>query len=238
MLSIKIGRDSNNKLYEEQLCALPHLYVSYSEPRHLIDLFNNTINSLSNQPGAQPYLLLSTIGKSIDLPQLSDFDKNVFLEIYNDGTGVINQRKEFFAKLLNTMNKRIRLLKLENSENINDYNTKTDKRKLKQIVVFIDDVYSLLLPSKINSALYLVKLLLAGSKTGIHCIIASTSSYKYLINQILNVNPKANKQLNEFITSNKLKSLPPLAAELIITPENFIFYKGQGKMEYERFYAL
>src|SRR5439155_18657171 len=141
-------------------------------------------------------------------------------------------------KLLKQLNSRIKLFKKASVLDITEYNKMKDGKKLSEIIVFIDDTFDLLLPSKVNTGLYFIKLLLSGHSVGIYCITASTYSYKNLVTQLLYINVRTNNTIKKFITANQLTVLPPLAAEMIINTEDFIFFTERDKMDYKRLYKF
>jgi hypothetical protein len=237
-MEISIGRDSSNQVFYKSINSLPHLFISYSYNEQLVNFFKHNILELSQQPRTQFFFLLSEENTKQLLINTDISFPNHNCVTNGESPGNIPSRKKFFSSIARIMNHRLRLFKKKGCTSINDYNDKNKSKPLQNIIVFIDDTFGLLLPSKSNAGLSFVKLLLAGQATGIHCITASAFSYKNLITQLVNLNVKINQHVSGFITENNLNTLPPLAAELVINPEDFIYFKEKGSYDYIRLYNL
>lgn len=237
-MEISIGRDSSNQVFYKSINSLPHLFISYSYNEQLVNFFKHTIAELSQQSFTQFFFLLSEENtKQLLINTDMSFPKHNCVT-NGESPGNIPSRKKFFSQLIRITNHRLRLFKEMGCISINEYNDKNKNKPLKSSIVFIDDTFGLLLPSKSNAGLSFVKLLLAGKATGFHCIAASAFGYKNLITQIVNLNVKINQHISGFILENNLNTLPPLAAELVINPEDFIYFKEKGSYDYIRLYNL
>jgi hypothetical protein len=237
-MEISIGRDSSNNVFYRSINSLPHLFISYSYNEQLVNFCKHIIVEISQPPHPQFFFLLSEENtKQLLINSDIPFQKHNCVT-NGESLGNIPSRKKFFSRLIRIMNHRLRLFKEMGCTSIKDYNEKNKSKPLKSTIVFIDDTFGLLLPSKSNAGLAFVKLLLAGQATGIHCITASAFSYKNLITQLVNLNVKINQQVSGFIMENNLNTLPPLAAELVINPEDFIYFKEKGSYDYIRLYNL
>lgn len=239
MISIKIGKNSNNELYAIDICKLPHLFVSYTNDQQLLDFFVTTIQAFSiNSTKIKTTLLLSPKNAEYILPQLPQSILG-YCHIRNqdEQTGIAS-KKIFFSSLIKEMKQRLKLFKNTGVKNLKEYNPKFKNKSLHLMVVLIDDTFDLLRPSKTNTGLQLIKVLLAGHAAGIHCITASTISFKNLVRQLVNMDIRPNTAVKKFMDANQLNTLPPLGADLIFTADNLVFIKERDSADYIRLYAL
>ncbi len=237
-MKIAIGRNSNSDVYYKDISSLPHLFISYSYPEQLIALYKRYIAAIMRSKNTEVFLLFSA-GTAGKLLPVSDFAQQPHVCIYNaEEGGNISTRKEFFYTLLTLSNKRFRILKKQGAVSFDAYNAMDKIKPMCRVIVFTDDTFSLLLPPNSTDAVSFVKLLLAGHNTGIHCIAASASGYKNLMNQLINLDVKINRHIRKFIADKNIHTLPPLAAEMIINAEDFIFFKNKELQDYIRLYNL
>lgn len=91
------------------------------------------------------------------------------------------------------------------------------------IVLIFDDVFQLNIFSNKKSAQLFLKLLLTGPSIGLHCVLGISTNFRGLIKELL--------------LSAKLKeSYLTFYSELVISEEDFYFFKGKGRIEYERLF--
>lgn len=183
-------------------------------------------------------LLLSPQNAASILNKFSpEITRNCHIKNQEEQTGIAS-KKIFFTQLMNLLNQRLALFKKQSISNISAYNEAFTTKPLQPMIVLIDDTFDLLLPSKANTGLLLLKLLLAGHTAGIHCISASTLSFKNLLRQLVNIDLKTNSALQKFVINNQLNNLPPLGADMIITTDDFVFIKERQEADYKRLYNL
>ena len=112
---------------------------------------------------------------------------------------------------------------------ITEYNTQQNKNKsLPYLIVFIEDIFDMVLSSKKKTGLYFIELALLGKQYGIHFIAASSSTYRNLLSQLINIHPSIQKELKTHSIMENIKVINPLGAELVVTTEGILFFKEIG----------
>ena len=91
------------------------------------------------------------------------------------------------------------------------------------IVLIFDDVFQLNIFSNKKSAQLFLKLLITGPQIGLHCVLGTSTNFRGLIKELL-------------LTSKLKESYLTFFSELVISDEDFYFFKAKGRIEFERLF--
>ena len=119
----------------------------------------------------------------------------------------------------------------------NRYCIKTSQ-KLSILIVIIDELFSLILSQKKQTGIYFLQLIILGKQVGIHFIAASASTYRNLLLQLMNMHPDIEKQLSKKQYTKNTIIIKPLGAELVLTPDDLVFYKSISMQVHERYFRV
>lgn len=221
-VKIIIGKRSNNDLFIVELQNLPHLFVSYSEDFQFQQLFSGIIE---NNKENDRITLITAFKKSTKL-----FCKISIDESSNNIEAEKQESKyDFWKSLMREFKKR--KVGYQKSKNI-------FLNKQNILVVLIDDLIGTAITQRKYTGLYFLQLLVEGPALKIHFVACSGTAYKNLLNQMLSLNPKIKKALQAQMPDINFSVHYPLGAELIITPDDFYFFKERGSEEFERMYKV
>jgi len=216
-LLLTIGRNSNGEIRAIDLVTLPHLFISYSETNQLEDC----LRSLSLIGGTEhPLTWYLAV----------DSSRSVLFEAKADGFNTI---ENFYRDdpMLGTIPTRGLFIKALHTELTL---RKKKKTVAKEIIIVMDDIWDMVIHQDKQTGKRLLMLLTEGHKQGIHLVVASPTSYRNLLLQIMQ-NGKTNKKAEgDFDMYNK--GITTLGAEIVFTPDNLVFYRERGSRDIQRFY--
>jgi hypothetical protein len=229
-LNFPIGKTSNDALVVKDVTSLPHLFISVSNAVQLKVLLQQVIQQIVywQQQGNNVQLALAHNNHN------SQIDSNVipqalYTMLYNQEEAQMSSSKDAFVTgLYKQMLDRFRQRKKAINESIN----------FPYLMVVIDELFHLVLTRKKQTGLYFLQLLILGHEVNIHIIAASASTYRNLLIQLVHLHPSIEQQLN----SNKLLGgrtiIKPLGAEMVVTPDNLVFFKTIDTLIYERYFPI
>ena len=228
-LNITIGKNSDNQPIVVELCSLPHLFVAYSYDEQLTHFLQHCINTLNtastnNNKVSVAIALCSTnahLVKQIKCPI-----SHTFLPDSSDETLINSSKDVFIQYLFEEMKTRLK----------NQKSSKKTSQKQQILIVIIDELFSLILSQKKQTGIYFLQLLILGKEVGIHFIAASASTYRNLLLQLINMHPDIEKQLAQKQYTKNTTIIKPLGAELILTPDDLVFYKSMYMQVHERYF--
>ena len=206
------------------LCALPNLFVSFSDDQNLPTIFQSFLRQLSdNNTG----IILALSFGSILSKQLEAFTEQALIFIaYNhngDEKSEIRNIDEFIQQLLAEMKNRMALLK------------KKALLSLQPMVILMDDIFEVLRSHNRKTINAFIALLRKGSFAKMYFVIGSSGIYRNLLQQIINDLTGNSKNNNKNVAT---KEAHGLGAELVINFDGLIFYKETGEGSYRKFYPL
>ena len=211
-------------MYTINICALPNLFVSYSDEEHLPTFFKSFIQQLLDYDST---ILLSVSFSSSLSKQLKTFTaaSNICIEFNHSAeeTSAIRNIDEFIQQLSAEMKNRITLLK------------KKRLNILPHMIVIMDDIFEVLRCHNRKTINDFIALLRKGTFAKMYFIIGSSGIYRNLLQQVINDIPSNAK--NSKINVRKVETYG-LGAELVINFDGLIFYKETGEGSYRKFYPL
>lgn len=211
-------------MHTVNLCALPNLFVSYSDDENLPTIFQLFLRQLSDDNKG---IILALSFGSVVSKQLEAFTEQASIFIaYNhngDEKSEVRNIDEFIQQLLVEMNDRKALLK---------------KKRLilfPSMVVLIDDIFEVLRSHNRKTINTFITLLRKGSFTKMYFVIGSSGIYRNLLQQI--INDVTGNSKNSKTNVSKIET-HGLGAELVINFDGLIFYKETGEGSYRKFYPI
>ena len=204
------------------LCALPNLFLTYSDDEDLPSIFQSFLQQLNdNNTGI---IMALSFGSSIS-KQLEAFTEqaNIFIAYNHNGDEKYGVRNidEFIQQLLAEMKNRTALLK---------------KKRLMlfpSMVVLMDDIFEVLRSHNRKTINAFIALLRKGAFKKMYFIIGSSGIYRNLLQQIINDVSGNSKTDNKNVVA---KGANGLGAELVVNFDGLIFYKETGEVSYRKFY--
>lgn len=224
-LPVIIGRNSSGECYSIDLSILPNLFISYHEEIQLINMFSHLIHNLMNQKiQIDLAVSLGTRMSETLLPFIGAKEIHTkFLHLENEEHKT-NTIDEFISSLLIEHKKRRNTKKYKLHSNLSH----------SFLIVFIDDIFDVIKSTHKKTGLGFIELLVKGPKEAIHFICGSSGIYKNLLDQLINVSLALNRKLQK---SKQIKTITePLAAELIINPDDLIFFKNRDEKDFVRLF--
>ena len=224
-IPLAIGKQSSGEAFIINICALPNLFITYSNDFQLQGIFISFIQRLHQQdPALQFALSLSSLLAEQVKPCVQT--DAIFIEfLHNDATGgKINSVEEFITALRSEMKKRQALLRKKA-----DYSL-----RLPSLIVFIDDIFEVLKSKHKKTVLAFIELLTGAVNCNMYFILGSSGIYRNLLNQVINLNPALQEKLQR--PGNTAQITQPLGAELVINPDGLLFFREKGRQIHTRLY--
>lgn len=223
-LPLTIGRDSSGKDHTIDLCSLPNLVISYNEDEQLSETFVRLIKNARSTPSVQLAISIgSKLAESLD-PVIHNNQVLINFQ-HSQSTGAeIKSIDQFVDALVIQLKTRKKMQKT------------SPHTIIYPLVVFIDNIFEVVMSNRRKTALLFVELLVSGARQSIYFVAGSTGMYKNILDQIIHLNPKLKAKLEK--SSPGIKINEPLAAEMIINPDGLIFFKQRGEKVYLRLYPV
>lgn len=224
------------------LAHVPLLMVSYSDSKELQQYFSQITFSepagLSGGITAAEHAGNFLIGNSRHLPS----NPNGWSYFLTDEpeSGTHTTRAKLLNAVLREMQFRQRIMKqkrisvFEKYHALNLWNTV----KLPYQFLLIDDIWNLVKAKPTSLSIQLFRIILNGPAVGIHTMIGSNISYRNLLQHLIELNPAIRKMLQEKYGIPEPTQISSIAQELILSPDNLVFYKKSSLMDLEKFYPL
>ncbi len=229
-LTLIIGKGSNNDLFEVDLMALPHLFVSYSEPGQINLFLKDAVETLTRQAGSGNLQFACALSKAM-YSGVENYLRKVklfSLFIRNEALESARGSKYLFMRTLMKELKRRQKIKLSPGKN--------SVSKLNPLVVIIDDIFDIIITKRKYTGSYFLELLTAGNELGIHFVVASIWAYRNLLSQLIKSKQDTKKAISNPVAEKNFLTIQPLIAELIITPEDLYFFKLSNQTDYTRYF--
>lgn len=232
MLPVTIGKCSAAQPFVADLSQLPHLFLSYSEESQFHDFLRRLSAGFRGLvQGERPRFAVASSGRESLLPSL-ELDQDQLTHTYISGDEAASNtsgREGFMQALARELQHRKNML------------LKTKGGQLfaalcPPLLVVLHDVFELILSRKRSVGLTFTKLLLQGPDLNIHLLAASAGTYRNLLRQIVQVHPLTAGKFRKELGSDRFRFHTPLGAEMVLTAEDFIFFKGAGEADYHRLY--
>jgi hypothetical protein len=234
LIPLVIGKYSNGEEKKIDLSSAGLLMVSYSEEEQLQLLFKRIIKLIINS-NQEMYLVSNT--RRYD--QWQDAKDSCLFFLRNEpALGTVPSRFELLKMVWEEIKKRKAILKRNRIADFKRYyalNT-WNKEKLPYCFIVIDDIWDIITSKPKSLSLNLMRIILYGPDVGVQSIIASGLSYRNLLQQLTTAYPVITKELIKKYGKPEPKQMNMLGDELIITPEELIFYRHNGQTELERYF--
>ena len=219
-----IGRQSSGEECTVNLVDLPNLFISHSQEGQLPEMFASLLKNINqlNSPVLFACSLSSTLTARLNplVPQES------LLLAFKHGhyePGEINVMEEFIMALTHEFKRRKSLSK----------KSATSTPSHTTLVVFIDDIFEVIMCSHKKTVLSFMELLITGAQVKFYFIMGSSGIYRNLLNQLINVSPSLQQKLKKWVQSQHLQ---PLGAELVMNPDGLLFFRERAEKIHRRLY--
>ncbi len=226
-LPVKIGTTSAALDYSIDLVALPNLFVTYCDECQIQQLSGSFLKELSRDQGT------STVQFAIGETRSSGWipsspEIRYAFRSGNEFGNPVNTRDGFMQSLSREMHKRKAMRKKLGAEAFD--------KTCPYLVVFLHDVFELVLSSKKMVGLTFLQLLLWGKSLKVHTVAASCSTYRNLLLQFMHLNPIVKAKFKKVLGEKSLYIPESLGSELILTSDNFPFFRASPDLDYQRLY--
>ena len=224
-IPIQLGRQSSGEGFIVNLVALPNLFITHSNEGQLPELFSALLaGTYANDRGLQFALSLGSRMAATLQPLLPK--ENILLEFTHKGEekSLIPTIDAFINALVQEFKRRKVLLRIE----------KTTAAGIAPVLVFIDDIFEVIMSLQKKTALLFIELLIMGAAVQLHFILGSSGIYRNLLNQITNMNLSLQRKLKKPVQA--LSYNQPLGAELVMNPDGLLFYRERDEKIHQRLY--
>jgi hypothetical protein len=220
-----IGEDSANEAVFVDFEQLPHLFVSYSDEIQIREFVNSMVGSL----------------------QMNNKDIPVEYSIALSG---INHRLKFRRdcsikycfvpgdELMSNVGSKLKFMQAISKE-MRERNFKLKRLSpFPHMIILLHDVFDIVLSHKKAIGQIFLQLLLMGKTLKMHVVASSGSTYRMLLKQLVHLDPSVMRKFRNQFGHDQLNIVTPLGAEMVITAEDFIFFKKANSIDYQRLYPV
>lgn len=224
-IPLVIGKQSSGEEFIIDLERLPHLFISHSNDKQLQNIFIQLIGNIV-QNEIELHLSLSLSRRMTLLIKPLVPIESLFMEFnHNDfEDGKINSIDEFVSSLIIEKKNRATLIK----------KSKIPMAMFPAIIIFIDNIFEIIMAQQKKTALSFIELLLTGAPVKMYFIMGSSGIYRPLLDQLINVSPVLKKKLKKSFQDQLITQ--PLGAELVINPDGLLFFRERNEKIYTRLY--
>ncbi|MCU7551492.1 hypothetical protein OCK74_20390 [Chitinophagaceae bacterium LB-8] len=226
-----IGEDSANEVVFVDFEQLPHLFVSYNDEAQIREFIGSLISSLQlNNNGLLVDYALAVSARNHHLTLRRDCNIKYCFVSDDYLMSNVGSKLKFMQALLKEMRSRsIYFRKLAEGK-------PEKKKQVPHLIILLHDVFDIVLSSKKSIGQIFLQLLLLGKALKMHVVAASGNSYRMLLKQLANLDPSVMRKFRNQFGHDHLNIVTPLGAELVITAEDFIFFKKANAIDYQRLY--
>ena len=226
-LPVTIGKTSAAADYRIDLAQLPNLFVSYCDEVQIRQLSGSFLQELSTNDHGNDVQFAVGETRSSDWMAAARDIRYVFRagESFQHGT---SSRDGLMQALSREMHKRKSLHKKLGKEAFDE--------ACPYLVVFLHDVFELVLSPKKIVGLTFLQLLLWGKELKLHTVAASCSTYRNLLRQFMHLNPIVKAKFKKTLGEKSLYIPESLGSELILNADDFSFFRASPGLDYHRLY--
>jgi hypothetical protein len=223
MLKLSIGRLSNGEIVYLDLIQSRNIFLSYFKTEQLEAFLRNIAEYSGNADNTMLYIAIDSRYRGYYLN--NEVKLNVCQTYFFDKPfrSTIKNKAEF----INSLHK----------EYISRNRGKNKKDKPKTIIVIIDNIWNIIQNISKSSGSKLIDLLSNSYGVEIHFIIASSTSYYNLFNQIIQPEHRKNDKI-EGKPNLQENGIRNLGAEIIYNSDELIFLKYHNSSELNRLYKI
>lgn len=224
------------------LAQVPLLMVSYSDSIELQQYFSQITFSepagLSGGSTAAEQAGNFLIANSRHLPTNPNGWSYFLTDEPESGTHIT--RAKLLNAVLREMQFRTRIMKQKRMTSFEKYHALNlwNTVKLPYQLLLIDDIWNLVKAKPASLSIQLFRIILNGPEVGVHTIIGSNISYRNLLQHLIELNPAIRKMLQEKYGIPEPTQISTIAQELILSPDNLVFYKKSSMADLEKLYPL
>lgn len=225
MLPLAIGANSLHEPFTFDLQGAPHLFLSYCSEAQAQAFYTRMLHSLAAEGAVQFAVAFTKGGGTLPLGDALRFPYRFIRgDEYSSNTA---SREAFLAALVREGKRRRKLQEKGGG-----------RTPFPHLVILLDDVMELVVSSRKAVGLAFLELLLAGHPCRMHVVAASVASCRHLLRQLMQVNPAVQETFHRLFDKYPLPVATPLGAEIVLTAEDFVFFKEAGAVDYHRLYPL
>jgi hypothetical protein len=229
MNKLPIGKDSMGNSMILNLDSIPVMMVSYC--------YEKQLNMIYSKINVRDGYIITNSRRSI-LWKIDSTNNKLYIKDKPE-LGNVKSRIEIFNKLLLEIKIRNRIMKKESIDDFEQYEflNISSQTKLKRVFLMIDDIWDIVISKPKKMSLSLIMIMLYGFRVGINTIIASSISYRNLLQQVISYHPTLTDEIKNSLGKVEPMLLSSLGHELIFTPEDFVFYKKGDLIEMQKYYS-
>ena len=233
IIPLTIGKNSSGQDQIIDLADIFILMISYSEENQLNSLMKKFFCG-HNLIQEHNYFIIHSKKR-----KLWYFNSDKHFTFFRDSPedGSVNSRKKILNKILAEIKNREKKLNTTEFKNYLETNI-SNKNKISYRFLIIDDIWDIVRAKPKNICLDFFRILLNGPAVGIHTIIASSLSYRNLLQQLVTIHPVISKELEKKYGIPVPRQINMLGEELIFTHEEMVYYKKTNIANMERFFKL
>ncbi len=235
IIPFNIGKNSNGQQQTIDLAKTSLLMISYSEEASLFNAFtqidaaqysfkdfNYIISSLKN----------SAEWNNLNIPHI------VFWKDEPEN-GSVHTRDQLLKIVGKEIARREKILRKAKCTNFNAYFLMNDlqQEKLSYRFLLIDDVWDVVRTKPKSMGLMLIRIMLYGPAVGLHTVFASGISYRNLLQNLVNINPAVQKELQAKYGVPEPTQINTMGQELIYTPDRLIYFKKDSRSDLLKLYS-
>lgn len=233
-IPLSIGKNSIGEEQFINLIEVPFLMISYSNEQQLTKIFKQ-VCSIEYDFRDKNYVI--TNSKRLTAWNCSLAENFVFLKDEPE-MGKSHSRNELLNQVVIEINQRKKILKGKKIKLFNKYQelNRWNKKKLTYQILLIDDIWDIVKSKPISISYTLIWIFLYGPEVGVHSIIASGISYRNLLQQLIVLNPKIRKELQNKYGIPEPAQIGMLGEEIIITPDDLVYHKKKSMADMVRYF--
>lgn len=230
-----IGQNSDGERQMIDLAESSLLMISYSEEVTLMNTFAQ-IDAVNYPHKDFNYIIASSKNSTA---YLTSGSPHVFFWKDEPEMGSVHSREQLLKLISKEIVGREKILKKNNCNNFREYFLMNDQNDLKLSYRFllIEDVWDVVRAKPKSLSLLLMRIMLYGAAVGIHTIFASGISYRNLLQNLVNINPAIQKELQAKYGIPEPTQINTLGQELIFTPDGLIYFKKHSRADLLKLYS-
>jgi hypothetical protein len=223
MLKLSIGRLSNGEIVYLDLIQSRNIFLSYFKTEQLETFLRNIAEYSGNANNTMLYIATDSRYKGYFLENVVKLN--------------VCQTYFFDKPFRSTIKNKVAFINSLHKEYTSRNRGKNKKEKRQTIIVIIDNIWNIIQNISKSSGSKLIELLSNSYAVEIHFIIASSTSYYNLFNQIIQPAHRKNEKLegNPNLQENGIRNL---GAEIIYNSDELIFLKYHNSLELNRLYKI
>ena len=236
LIPLVVGKNSNAEDQQIDLSEIGLLMISYIDELSVKEIFQQIYRA------EYPYKSLNYLITNSRRYKKWRINKDFGAHFLRDEpeTGNVLTRKKLIKNVIDEIERRERILKSKKIIDFKRYvslNLWNDEKLTYQFLL-IDDVWDIVTAKPKSLGIALIRILLYGPVVGIHTIIASTISYRNLLQQLVNINPIIKSELQLKYGIPEPKQIGVIGSEFIFSSDGLVFFREPGSFNLEKYYPI